>query len=240
MENKQKQPFQQKAAFFDVDGTLTTEHLWKGLMLYFKSNHLKQGTHKWFISTHYPLYFIRKAGLISESSFRRKWAADLAWYFKDFSPKQAEKIWDWVVGKFMQPYWRDDSLELLKKHLSANDLVILVSSGPQPLISRVGKELGTQHALGTKLEIQNGIYTGQSLEPVCINEYKASMVKSYLRKQNINIDFGNSSAYADSTSDIQLMEMVGNPIAVYPDEGLLPIAKQRGWNIFPEDYSGIE
>ena len=237
MENIHEQTPHQKAAFFDVDGTLTTEHLWKGLMHYFKANNLKQNTHKWFISTHYPLYFIRKAGLISESSFRRIWAGDLAWYFKGMSPNQTEKIWDWVVGEFMQPYWREDSLELLQTHLSKNDLVILVSSGPQPLISRVGRELGTQHAIGTKLEIQNGIFTGRSLKPVCINEFKASMAKSYLSDNKIKVDFSHSYAYADSTGDIQLLEMVGKPTAVYPDEGLLPIAKQRGWQIFPDKFA---
>lgn len=240
MEKTYNEVHLQKAAFFDVDGTLTTEHLWKGLMLYFKSHNMKQGTHRWFIATHYPLYFIRKAKFVSETTFRRIWAGDLAWYFKGLTPKQTEKIWDWVVGKFMKPYWREDSLELVHQHRKANNQIVLVSSGPQPMIARVAKEIGAQHAIGTRLEIKNGIYTGRSTPPVCINEFKASMTKAYLQKNQIDIDFESSNAYADSTGDIQLLEMVGNPTAVYPDKGLLPIAIQRGWKIFPDNFTSTE
>jgi phosphoserine phosphatase len=47
------------------------------------------------------------------------------------------------------------------------------------------------------------------------------------------VDLAESYAYADSTSDLHLLEMVGHPVATYPDDGLRPIALERGWQIFP-------
>jgi fatty acyl-CoA reductase len=45
------------------------------------------------------------------------------------------------------------------------------------------------------------------------------------------VDFTASVAYADSSADIAMFEMVGEAVAVHPDEFLLPIAKERGWKI---------
>ncbi|MFJ5769666.1 HAD family hydrolase [Psychrobacillus sp. NPDC093180] len=45
------------------------------------------------------------------------------------------------------------------------------------------------------------------------------------------IDWENSYAYGDSFSDLPVLELVGNPIAVKPEEKLLNVAKERGWEI---------
>ena len=45
------------------------------------------------------------------------------------------------------------------------------------------------------------------------------------------VDWKNSFAYADSYSDLPVLELVGNPIAVQPDPKLKTIAKQRKWQI---------
>ena len=44
-------------------------------------------------------------------------------------------------------------------------------------------------------------------------------------------DFALSCAYADSISDLGLLEMVGTPVAVCPDSGLRQIAVERGWRV---------
>ena len=46
-----------------------------------------------------------------------------------------------------------------------------------------------------------------------------------------DVNLAESCAYADSISDLGLLELVGIPVAVCPDNGLGEIAKQRGWRI---------
>ncbi len=41
------------------------------------------------------------------------------------------------------------------------------------------------------------------------------------------------NAYADSSLDAPVLEMVGNPVATYPDQELLTLAQRRGWQILP-------
>ena len=112
--------------------------------------------------------------------------------------------------------------------------MVLVSSGPEPLVRRIAQELGTEHAVGTTLEVKDRRYSGRSLPPVCIDEHKASHAQAYLRQQGLEVDLSGSYAYADSISDLHLLAMVGNPTAVYPEEALREIAAGRGWRIFPQ------
>jgi HAD superfamily hydrolase (TIGR01490 family) len=204
-------------------------------MSYFKSRGLRRWTHRFFWAYHMPYYLLLKARLISQGAFRRPWAAHLAWYLRGYTWEEANIAWDWVVEEFLSHHWRQDTRRLLDDHRNAGDMVLLVSAGPQPLLERIAQEVGAGHVVATEFEQRNGRYTGRSLEPVCIDENKAVLAKAYLERKRIVVDFKSSFAYADAISDLHLLEMVGNPVAVYPDEELKMAAVERGWRIFPID-----
>ena len=222
-----------RAAFFDIDGTLTKDRTWKGFLDYFKQHRLRRGTHALFLGVHYPLYFLYKLHLISMTKFRGAWAADMAWYVRSYTLERAQEVWDWTVERFLNKHWREDICALLQNHQRAGEPVILVSSGPGPLIQRIAREFGTEHAIGTSLELVDGRYTGRSLPPVCIDQHKATLARAYLRERCLEIDLARSYAYADAISDLPLLEMVGNPVAVYPERSLREIAEEREWLILP-------
>ena len=224
-----------RAAFFDVDGTLTDSNVWQGLMMYFKVNGLRRWTHRAYWAYHMPYYLLMKARLISQGSFRKPWAAHLAWYLRGYTPQEAEVIWNWVVKEYLSHHWRLDTRHLLDNHRKAGDLVMLVSAGPQPLLECIAREVSAGHVVATEFELRDGRYTGRSLEPVCIDENKASLAKAYLKRRAIEVDFQTSYTYADAISDLHLLEMVGNPVVVYPDDELKGEALERGWQIFPAD-----
>ncbi|MBI3761842.1 MAG: haloacid dehalogenase-like hydrolase [Chloroflexi bacterium] len=140
---------------------------------------------------------------------------------------------DWVVVNYLRPLFREDTTQLLKDHLAQSDLVVLVSSGPTPLLARIGAEWGVEHVVGTVPAKKDGRFTGGVAGRVCIDETKASFARDYLSARGFKVDYAASYAYGDSTSDLGLLEMAGNPVAVYPDKGLKPIAAARGWRVFP-------
>jgi HAD superfamily hydrolase (TIGR01490 family) len=226
----------QKAAFFDVDGTLTYNNVWRHFMAYFHGKKIKRATHFLFSLIHYPLYYLRRLGLVTESSFRSIWADHLAWYLRGYTIDQVDMIWQWVVDDMTENHvWRDDIVSILRNHLDAGNIVVLVSSGPELLIQKIGKILGTPHSVGTSMEVRQGRFTGRSLQPICIGQFKASLANEYLQKHNFEIDFTDSFSYADSITDLGLLEMVGKPVVVYPDEELKSVAIERRWSIFPLD-----
>ena len=221
------------AAFFDIDGTLTSERTWKGPMSYFQQRGLRRGTHLAFLVAHYPLYYLRRLRLISEGAFRAPWAAHLAWYVRGYTVAQSQEVWDWAVERFLNRFWRQDTRQILDQHRQAGDELFLVSSGPLPMVERIARELGAQHAVGTQFEVIAGRYTGRALPPVVIDTFKAIAAQETIRSKNLVIDLTASFAYADAISDLSLLEMVGHPVAVYPDPSLRAVAIQRSWKIFP-------
>lgn len=222
-----------KAAFFDLDGTLTSAHVWQGIIDYFKAHNERQWTHRAYMSYHFPLYFFMKAGLISDERFRKPWPAHLGWYLRGYTTNGAEKVWNWVAATKVKPSWRNDTCRILNQHRERGDLVILVSGTPVPLLERLSKDIKADHVIGTSLETRDGVFTGRSSSAACIGETKVSLTQGYLRRKGIAINYQESYAYADSFSDRYMLNMVGNPVVTYPDEALRQYAIEHSWRIYP-------
>lgn len=221
-----------KASFFDLDGTLTSSQWWRGYIGYFKEMGQKRLTHLAFLSLHYPLYILSKVGLVSTTQFRRPWARHLPWYLRGCEEDEVEVIWRWVIDRYLSNYWRDDCLQLMKEKRAQGDLIVLVSACMSPLLRTIGTQLGVEHCVGTELQLMNHQYTGRVAGEVCIADQKAAMSQEYIRDQGLAVNFESSEAFADSTSDMSLLEMVGHPVAVHPDSQLRKLAVERGWRIY--------
>lgn len=219
------------AAFFDVDGTLTTERVWRGVLDYYKLHGQRRWTTALFWAYHMPLFILYKARLLSQSAFRKPWAAHLMWFLRGDTPEQAQPVWDWVASEYLGKVWRPEGLALIKEHKTKGDLVLLVSAGPTPLTESIARQLGADLAVGTKPALRAGRYTGGVNGEVCLDENKAALTRAALQARGTDIDWANSSAYADGVTDLELLEMAGHPVAFFPDEHLKPIAQARGWKI---------
>jgi HAD superfamily hydrolase (TIGR01490 family) len=220
-----------KAAFFDLDGTLTSVRTWAGILDYFKHRGEKRFTYFQFWAYHTILYFLHKAKLLSQTGFREPWAANLGWFLRGLAEDEVEDIWRWMYEHHFTGHWHAHSLEILDRHKQQGDYLVLVSASPAPLGRFVAKQLGMDLAVGTEFEVIDGCYTGRVQDKVCIADRKATQTKMRLLDASVSINFADSSAYADSPGDLAMLEMTGRPVALNPDNLLLPIAKDRGWEI---------
>lgn len=219
------------AAFFDIDGTLTSDNVWKGIMNFFTRRGERRLTHAAFLTTHYSLALLRKLKAISETSFRKQWSAHLPWYYRGYDEAQMAALTEWVAREHVAPMTRPDTLAKLRHHLDRGDAVALVSGVATPFVEAIAKLWGVPHAIGSPAEVRNGHYTGGMAGAPCIDEQKAIYLKEYFSRSGLNVDFANSYAYADSYSDLGMLKLVGHPVAAYPDEKLATLAKAMKWQV---------
>src|SRR3972149_6986032 len=76
------EPMPIPSALFDIDGTLTSHNVWKGIMDFYSGRGERRLTHWVFVAAHYPLLLPRALRLLKEADFRRVWAEDLARDFR--------------------------------------------------------------------------------------------------------------------------------------------------------------
>lgn len=80
-----------------------------------------------------------------------------------------------------------------------------------------------------KLGQSGGRLTGELLEAPPTAEARALAIAEHA--DALNLDLRESVAYADSASDLPMLEVVGHPVAVNPETKLAAIARRRGWHV---------
>jgi HAD superfamily hydrolase (TIGR01490 family) len=219
------------AAFFDVDGTLFTGHVWRGMLQYFAQHRGKLAV-RLFWYYHMPLYALRKAKLIDEERFRGPWAANLTWLARGWTAEQLQAMYTWVAHTYVTPFRREDTIAKLAEHNAQGHLTVLVSTGFTGLIDAIGSTIGAQIAIGTDVAMKLGRCTGRIIPPLVIGAQKGHETRNRLAARGIDVDYTASFAYADSITDLGLFGLVGNPRPVYPDAELAALADRRGWPIY--------
>ena len=70
-------------------------------------------------------------------------------------------------------------------------------------------------------------YAGELTDVPPTGESRAQLLFDYADAENLSL--AESVAYADSASDLPMLEVVGFPVAVNPETRLAAIARKRGW-----------
>ncbi|NBR40797.1 MAG: 1-acylglycerol-3-phosphate O-acyltransferase, partial [Alphaproteobacteria bacterium] len=72
-----------------------------------------------------------------------------------------------------------------------------------------------------------GVFTGTVCRPTVFGEGKVHAANQLAKRKKVKLS--NSFFYSDSTDDLQLLEVVGNPVALNPSKRLAQISTQRQW-----------
>jgi len=75
----------------------------------------------------------------------------------------------------------------------------------------------------------DGTFTGELLDAPPTGEARALAMMTYAEAEGLSLE--ESVAYADSASDLPMLEVVGHPVAVNPEPKLATIARKRGWHV---------
>ena len=79
------------------------------------------------------------------------------------------------------------------------------------------------------MDERDGKLTGELTQSPPTGEARALLLDEFARAQGLSL--GDTVAYADSTSDLPMLEAAGFPVVVNPEAKLAAIARRRGWFI---------
>jgi HAD superfamily hydrolase (TIGR01490 family) len=80
-----------------------------------------------------------------------------------------------------------------------------------------------------RLGERKGRLTGELVEAPPTGEARALIMADFA--SSFGLDLEQSVAYADSASDLPMLEASGHPVAVNPETKLAAIARKRGWHV---------
>jgi len=106
----------------------------------------------------------------------------------------------------------------------------LLLTGTNRIIAEpIAKSLGIGTLLATEPEIENGLFTGKIAGLFLMKGGKLKTASDICTSKQIK--FEKVTFYADSITDVALLEKVGFPVVVNPKENLRAIAEANQWRI---------
>ena len=120
-------------------------------------------------------------------------------------------------------------LEIAYEHQDAGRPIFICTAASQEMAELMAIVLTFDGAVGSVAEVVDGHYTGRAGGPFTYREGKAEAIRELAAREGI--DIAASWAYSDSESDLPMLRLVGNPVAVNPDAQLGRVARAEGWEV---------
>ncbi|MBO7126495.1 HAD-IB family hydrolase [bacterium] len=186
-------------ALFDFDKTITDRDSFLPFMLfafgYFRIICL--------IVLFFPHALLCFAGFMSRKKFKEN-------FFKlTIKGWTKEKFRD-VALRFYQQKMRNwvkkSAADEIKKHLENGADVSLVSASPEDWLWPFTEEYGI-NLIATRLEVKDGVYTGNIVGGNCRKAEKVNRIKEVYNIEN----YSDIYAYGDSRGDKEMLEMSNHP-----------------------------
>lgn len=133
-----------------------------------------------------------------------------------------------TLHTIVDPLVYDEAVQLIDEHHAHGRSVVIVSTSGTEVVEPIGWMLGADEVVATRLEIEDGRYTG-GIAYYAYAEEKAAAARRLAEERGW--DLAECYAYSDSITDLPLLEAVGHPTAVNPDRELRKAAIARGWPV---------
>jgi len=132
-----------------------------------------------------------------------------------------------------------EAIECVARHAANGERIMLLTGTLEFLAEEIARRLRAElakrsvvaeiHVCATRLEEKNGRWTGNVLGQPMFGQAKAIAVWWFAEKWKL--DLAECAAYGDSASDQWMLASVGKPVAVNPDAGLRAVAQGPRWKI---------
>lgn len=209
-------------AYFDMDrtilrgssGLLYMRYLWR------------RGQTDWrsmLLSSWYAALY--KVGLLNYPAVAAKLAASVSDSREEDARELCQRFFDEMAVDYIAPR----AVQRMNEHRAQGHLVTVISASTPYVVGPLASHLGIEEYLCTQLEIRDGHFTGKIIEPGCYGPGKVHWAREYAQRHDAQLS--QAYFYTDSCSDLALLQLVGHPVAVNPDQRLKGIAARRRWPV---------
>jgi HAD superfamily hydrolase (TIGR01490 family) len=211
-------------AIFDLDGTIMStnvieQYLWARLPELSRTQQLAEVGQ---VLRRLPSYLRaerRDRGTFLRAVYRRYRGADLA---------ALERFVDTSMAPHILNRLSPEAVRRIREHRAAGHTTALITGVVRPLTRPIQPLFDVIVAADLAVD-EKGRCTGFLTGPPVVGESRAAWLKHYAAQHAIDLDC--SFAYADSHSDLPMLETVANAVAVSPDIALMRAATRNRWSV---------
>jgi HAD superfamily hydrolase (TIGR01490 family) len=215
----------QKAAFFDVDGTLVRTNIVHAFAYYAMNQGTIFGTAWQTAKTAAAAPF-----LWALDKFNRKAFNELFYgFYKGQTQDRLLTLADELFLDVLEPAIHPGTGRLLEETRRAGCRVVLVTGALDFTVRRLAGHLGADDLIAHRMHFVDGVATGRVIPPIVEGAHKAQVMRDYCVKRGLALD--RCWAFSDSFSDYPMLAVVGHPTAVNPDVRLRSVARAYEWPI---------
>ncbi|HTA20995.1 MAG TPA: HAD-IB family hydrolase [Polyangia bacterium] len=213
------------AAFYDLDGTLVRTNLVHAFAFTARN---QQGLLKSVVKT---VTTMASVPMFAAADFwNRRLFNDLFFVrykgeSEDRLRAMSQELFDTVLKKSIFP----GAYELIDKSRQLGLRQVIVTGALDLTVEPLARHLKIDDYVTNRLEFVDGYATGRLLPPIMAAATKASWMRIYAEKENLNLS--DCYGYSDSLSDLPMLSVVGHPTAVNPDIRLRSTALQDDWPV---------
>lgn len=204
------------AAFFDIDGTISREGMISEMFKKMIKYELIDDS-KWYSEVEpaytrwdkregdYDIYLQKMVDIYTET-VKNTDSFHIAYIARKVIAQKGARVYTY-------------SRERIKWHKAQGHVVIAISGSPVELVREMSEKYGMDDYRGTIYRVgENGIYNGEII-PMWDSKSKHKAILEMAEKHNI--DLSTSYAYGDTTGDLSMLKLVGNPFVINPTKELL-------------------
>ncbi|OHB25281.1 MAG: hypothetical protein A2542_03320 [Parcubacteria group bacterium RIFOXYD2_FULL_52_8] len=210
-----------RAAFFDLDGTLTRKNIYQYIIMRYFRMHVS----------------IRSLVLLLHLATKRLTKKHGYFYLAAVRLLTGIKITELLEGAqdmFSREHERifyPEMLALLESHRRAGNSIFILSEEPDEILNAVLLYLNVP-GFGTEAETSRGRFTGTMHGHIMKDDVKREKMLELARAHHV--DLSKSFGYGNSWHDYAMLRTVGHVTVVNPERSLRKRARQLGYRIIKQ------
>ena len=209
-------------AFFDLDGTIIATHSVKDLFLERLMTGKVRKEEVFDIANLAVRYMLKTSDFVDgiKSSVKN---------MEGMEESELVELASKVKSERLAPQVFPEIRAIIRAHRKKGHTLVVVTSASRYQVEPLATDLGIDNIVCTELEVIDGQFTGKLKGPACYGPAKLTAAKAFARKRRISLK--KSYFYSNGSEDIPLLDAVGHPVAIAPDDKLKRAARRRGWPV---------